>query len=132
MDDRFSILSGVVFDWSTGLAWQHRPATIRWLDAEAYATNLMLGDRSGWRLPSVGELCGLLDRTRYELASAFPGLGKRPDLWFWSSERWVGTDPDVPSDLAWFVDFATGMVWTSSVANDHQVRCVHPAWGPGG
>lgn len=54
---------GTVKDRETGLTWeQDDGGRMHFVDAQAYCEELMLGDFSDWRLPSIKELSTLIDR----------------------------------------------------------------------
>jgi len=96
----------VVTDRKTGLEWSAAtlPGRHNHADATKACTDLVLGDRTGWRLPTCDELLTLVDRTRHEPAidvAAFPDT--RSD-WYWTSTPWSPS----PESYAWFVDFSLG------------------------
>ena len=57
---------GTITDNSTGLMWQQKEDGEKriWNDSLSYCKSLSLVDKSGWRLPEINELKGLLDRTK--------------------------------------------------------------------
>ncbi|MGH7180698.1 MAG: DUF1566 domain-containing protein, partial [Nitrospiraceae bacterium] len=66
-DSRFTILSAfggaAVRDNETGLVWEKtlEMAELSWIDARAACINKDVGNRKGWRLPSISELASLID-----------------------------------------------------------------------
>jgi hypothetical protein len=66
---RFSVLSNMnnaaVLDRQTGLVWEKTPGTtpLHWStdQAIAHCNNLSVGNRKGWRLPTIQELATLVD-----------------------------------------------------------------------
>jgi uncharacterized protein DUF1566 len=67
---RFKLLSdfgnAAVFDKETGLVWERSPSTTSYtpLDAHAHCNTLLVGNRFGWRLPTIQELASLIDPTQ--------------------------------------------------------------------
>jgi len=65
--ERFQLVMGneAVLDRETGLVWAQAPdATTRtWDQAVSYCYQLNLGNRSGWRLPTITEAASLLDKS---------------------------------------------------------------------
>src|SRR5262249_36993193 len=57
--------SAAVLDRQTGLVWEKTPSTAPFLwasdQAIAHCNNLSLGNRKGWRLPTIQELATLVD-----------------------------------------------------------------------
>ena len=65
----------VVFDPSTNLIWQKDSKQVEtWKDALAYCKNLEYAGYSDWRLPNKNELVTLVDYSKAEPASSFPGM----------------------------------------------------------
>jgi hypothetical protein len=67
--DRFVVLSDfndeAVLDKETGLVWEKSPSTAKnvWTNAYRNCLNKVVGNRIGWRLPTVEELASLVDPT---------------------------------------------------------------------
>lgn len=52
---------GTVIDWNTGLVWQQEQLDgIAWSDADGICSDLDLGGRTDWRVPSTKELYSLI------------------------------------------------------------------------
>jgi len=113
MSERYRITGHTVLDTHTRLEWQAKQSgPMTWDAAMKYSAEL--GD--GWRLPTVEELETLVDRSRVDPASAFPGM---PSEWFWSSSSYAGG-----SSIAWGVTFSYGYVYGTGKASSNFVRCV--------
>lgn len=111
--------AGTVLDTQTGLEWQREvpPGRYTWAEAQQYAANLDL-DGGGWRLPTVRELFGIVDRAGCAPAIdvvAFPGT---PSEWFWTAT------PRGGKDFAWAVDFYVGSSFDCHTSLPYRVRCV--------
>jgi hypothetical protein len=137
---RFSVLSNMssaaVLDRQTGLVWERSPDTgpFQWGSDQAIAhcNNLSLGNRKGWRLPTIQELGSLVDpdpanagAPRLPPGHPFQNVG--PTTTYWSA------NPLTPETSAGF------FVWTLfafdgslngeiSIAN-HAVWCVRGGKG---
>jgi len=98
--------NGTVTDNVTGLVWQQDDNTSRNLGgATTYCNDLALAGYFDWRLPSVGELLGVVDYGRSFPAinqMVFPGV--KMD-WYWTSTTRVESTGTV-----WGVDFNRGFV----------------------
>ena len=65
----------VVFDSSTNLLWQKASKPVNsWKDALAYCQNLEYAGYSDWRLPNKNELVTIVDYSKADPASSFPGM----------------------------------------------------------
>ena len=110
---------GVVTDTWTKLQWQRGTAGSKiWSNAKTDCASLSL-EGSGWRLPWVRELFGLVDVEKGKLTidlTAFPGT---PMTTFWSASPLQGN-----SSAAWDVNFNSGKVNGGGVSATYQARCV--------
>lgn len=111
-DQRFVVLgafaNAAVLDKETGLVWEQSPrmTTHTWSQARTQCTSRMIGNRMGWRLPSVHELASLVDTS-----VAFPGptlpaghpFTNVNGINYWSAT----TNAENPAN-AWGVIFNTG------------------------
>ena len=77
----------LVLDKETGLIWARNAyltgTTLTWGDALNYCRGLTLGDRMGWRLPTVEELSSLVDpsRTAPALPTGHPFINVMYHYW---------------------------------------------------
>jgi hypothetical protein len=121
---KLTIVGGcsIVFDATTGLAWQRIPTgqTLGWLAALDHCENLEQDGFRDWRLPNIKELQTIVDDTRLDPAinvNAFPGT---PSELFWSSSPYIG-DPS----FAWAVNFTEGAaIHSAATSAARRVRCV--------
>ena len=108
----------VVDDYTTGLEWgrQPQPGTYTWAEASGQCGPKLSG--AGWRLPTLDELLGIVDKSKTPTIDpdAFPST---PPQFFWTSTPFIGQS-------YYYVDFASGSSGaTSTDANDKlYVRCV--------
>ena len=95
--------AGTVLDTETGLTWQREVSAdvYTWAAAKSYAARMDL-DGGGWRLPTVEELFGLVDRTRINPAIDTVAFPNTPIEYFWTVTPWVA------GGSAWFVSFDDG------------------------
>lgn len=123
----------VVLDKETGLVWArdaNLAGTKIWLDAIDYCSDLELGNRKGWRLPTVGELSNLIERSQVSpprLPTSHPFIGVEYD----SGEYYLTftTDVSLPHyiRLVWFREgtvgsmekISYGYVWPVFGGNGH-------------
>jgi len=142
---RFTVLvdfgKAAVLDRETGRVWERSPDTFQsqWLQAQAQCNLKNVGNRKGWRLPSVQELASLVDTTVFlpgpKLPAGHPFLNIKitgdPALppgtsasGYWTTTSW-SADPTV----AWDVEFQTGVVANTSKSVYHWVWCVRGGSG---
>lgn len=113
---------GTVRDNATGLIWQQgfSPSELPQAECVAYCTTLTTSG-GGWRLPSLLELCSIVDETRSDPAidlSVFPGTPMASS--FWSSSPVPGRP-----FYGWYVDHFDGdpsFAYGSGVPR--RARCV--------
>lgn len=118
MSERFVVEGGVVTDTKTGLQWEaEHHGMMTWDEALEYAKSLRLGGYDDWRLPTIEELLTLVDFSKTNPTSAFPGM---PREWFWSSSSYSGSS----SSNAWGVAFDYGDVDAGVKSNNANVRCI--------
>ena len=106
-------------DPNTGLEWQaESPGKMTWHEAQSYAQSLCWNDKADWRLPAVGELETLLDRSRYRPVMR-EEIPFRDDLSYWSSTTFGHN-----KNSAWIVMFDGAYVLSYYKTNKYFIRCV--------
>jgi Protein of unknown function (DUF1566) len=125
---RFVVLldwsSQAVLDRETGLVWEKSPQTTtsNWFGARGVCTGKTVGNRKGWRLPSMAELASLIDPS---VAAPGPKLPTgHPFTNVLLSNYWSATShPDVPTN-AWQVVVNNGNVDVTLKTDPNGVWCV--------
>lgn len=122
-------------DPKTQLCWQAKnyEGRISWSEAVAYCETLSLGGGPGWRLPTRGELIGILGDCDENVKSGDNGycnpcaysstcmeLFRDDSKDFWSSTI------DKATSRFWIVLFETGFVRLNDAFRSNRVRCVRP------
>jgi Protein of unknown function (DUF1566) len=95
-----------VLDRETGLVWERSPQTIveTWTVARFTCTNKTVGNRKGWRLPSIPELASLIDPTQSN-----PALPLLHPFNVLSANYWSATsDANGPLVGAWVMNLGNG------------------------
>jgi hypothetical protein len=112
-----------VQDTTTGLEWQRTDDGIKrsWRDSLDYCAGLSLGGLSGWHLPNISELLGIvqydaLNSNGVAIDPAFTGA--QADL-YWSS-----TENEGAPTLSWSITFNLGVVDGVTVSGLGYARCV--------
>jgi hypothetical protein len=133
---RFTILtefgSAAAFDKETGLVWQRSPSASRlnWFDAHDHCIGLNIGNRKGWRLPSVQELYTLLNPSVPYPGPALPT--GHPFTNVQSDYYWTSTTMALIPASAWLVYMGNGL---GTTAQDTKTDPDWFAWcvrgGPG-
>jgi len=91
--NRFKVLSvfnnAAVFDKETGLVWERSPSTSIFGASEAHfhCNTLVIGNRFGWRVPTIQELASLIDPTQSNpsLPVGHPFTNIHTDQLYWSA-----------------------------------------------
>ena len=100
----------LILDKETGLIWardaNHANGPKSWQHAILFCVNVSLGNRKGWRLPSLAELSSLVDPSVISptLPEGHPFVNVQP-LSYWSSTLY-----ETITTYAWRVNFANGYV----------------------
>ncbi len=106
---RFVLVMGgaAVLDEETGLVWEQAPGGLFvWTAAVQHCLQLSVGNRLGWRLPSVQELASLVDPTQ-------------------------PTDPRLPEGHPFSNVSPTGFYWSVTTAADFASFGINSAWVEG-
>lgn len=137
---RFIVLSNwqskAVLDRETGLVWEQSPLTtpVSTLPiAQRVCLQSTLGNRQGWRLPTIQELGSLVDPSQgalnqgagpeLALPIGHPFIGVQPEL-YWSS-----TNAAVSSEHVWGMTFRTGSFGQILKGGTKHVLCVRGGSG---
>lgn len=118
---------GTITDTSTGLMWEKlaQSTTYFWPQAKDYCENLILGEKSDWRLPTRNELQTIVDYTRKKPSidtTFFPDTAGVSDYDYWSSTKYAN-DPD-ETEQVWYVNFYSGYINHTGKRNYNFVRAV--------
>ena len=121
-----------VLDKETGLVWA-RDANIandiqEWEEAVLYCRNLNIGNRKGWRLPTVEELASLVDPSQSN-----PALPIGYDSYFsnvYSGGYWSSTTSESNIYSAWCVLMDDGDVYSAYKTFSYYVWPVRGGSGP--
>lgn len=101
---------GTVLDSLTGLVWQKQPSSAKrtWANALGYCRDLSLGGSKDWRLPNVGELSSLCDKSASLVADRLNGSGFGGIL---AQDYWTSTTYAPNTGHAWNVGMDDGEVY---------------------
>jgi hypothetical protein len=140
---RFIVLSNwggaAVLDRETGLVWEQSPDgtnTYQWENAQSHCNDLTVGNRKGWRVPTIQELASLVDPSAPSSGPALPPGHPFSNViyfFYWSSNT-LASDPN----YAWSVNFGSlphnpqppgGGVVTSTKTASRAVWCVRGGQG---
>jgi len=133
---RYKVLSAfgnaAVFDKETGLVWEQSPSTVTFNPSEAHAhcNTALVGNRFGWRLPTIQELASLIDPTQANPAlnsgHPFSNVNGTTDDCYWSATSGALEPP-------WSVNFGNnGLVTFGGCASGdgkNLVWCVRGGQG---
>ena len=112
-----------VLDTKTNLMWDAKARAVEGFQAaQAVPGTLSVAGFTDWRVPTVEELFGLADRTRYSPAIDTTFFPETPNDWFWSST----VDASSPSVCAWIVSFNYGDSDWGYQGAEGFVRAVRP------
>jgi hypothetical protein len=117
-----------VLDKETGLIWERSPsATVlkKWNEATIYCYHKAIGNRKGWRLPTVEELLSLVDQT--QSSPALPNGHPFNDVT--THGYWTATTVVNAPGQAWVVNIGSGNLDTDNKATEMFVWCVRGGQG---
>ena len=127
VDERFKVLLewNAVLDNETQLLWVKQPSDdiVRWKDALRRCNYLALGNRLGWRLPTIAELTSLTSGSGMGI-SYFGPFHVLPGVW-------SSTETGLNSDEAWFLHTGLYFATPSSKKSFYAAWCVrgkHPSF----
>jgi hypothetical protein len=118
---RYDVQASEALDPNTHLRWQRAvsPKSFSFPAARDYCSRLRVGEKKGWRVPTLGELLTLIDeRARSPMidSKTFPATPAEP---FWSSSTFANGN-----ELAWYVRFDHGNGLYGRLIEPFRVRCV--------
>ena len=122
-----------VMDRETGLVWETSPSlsTFQWEAAQIHCNQLAVGNRKGWRLPTIQELASLVDPTATSsptLPAGHPFTNVQSSAALPGSAYWSATTYP-PSGGAWLVVFSSGGVSFTGKFFDNFAWCVRGGHG---
>ena len=133
---RFIVLSNfggqAVLDRETGLVWERAPDAVKrtWSNAVVHCQRRELGNRQGWRLPSIHEIRSLADTSQVAPAlpagHPFTGVRFAPDDTYWSMTTDVLTAVRV---YTFTFNLAGFLIQTPKDFNDPFTWCVRGGAG---
>ena len=122
--ERFATVGdGVVLDSRTGLEWTSRDhlRSLAWDDADRYCRELSQGERTGWRLPEIGELRILYDKHAEQACGdrrcRLDPAVSLADPYVWSASS---VSPGIPT----YIDFSAGTSFSPGRSILRRVLCV--------
>ncbi len=123
-------------DRETGLVWEAAPDTDTniWANALRRCYDLEIGNRKGWRLPTIEELASLVDPSQNQPAlpagHPFEGVvsGVSGGTYYWSSNT-VNVELVPPVPIAWTVLIDGGTVIQRDKTQEHHTWCVRLGQG---
>ena len=114
---------GTITDNNTGLIWEKEftDDEYDWSEAVAHCDDLILANKTDWRLPNTRELVSIVNYGEYKPAideNFFPDIGSS------SSSHWASDEYQNDANDAWDVDFQYGEVDENLKSDGNYVRCV--------
>jgi hypothetical protein len=116
-----------VRDNETGLVWEQSPdpTPVLWTDALLICATKNVGNRKGWRVPSIPELASLVDPSVASPGPTLPAGHPFSNVQSSSAKGyWSATSMTANSALAWHVFFDNGAVTGNAKTVSDYVWCV--------
>jgi hypothetical protein len=123
-----------VRDNETGLVWEQSPGTgnFGWAEAQSVCNTNPVGNRLGWRLPTIQELASLIDPSvpppgpTLPVGHPFSNVQSDSLNLYWSATTFAGN-----TSVAWGVPFYNGGVnlGDKSASSNRLVWCVRGGQG---
>lgn len=112
-----------VTDNNTGFVWQRNEDGIlrSWFDATRYCEDLVIDNRSDWRLPNPQELIAIADYGRISPSIDTVVFPQASASDYWSN---LGPDPIINGQEAVVVNFSYGQYYVMDKYQTARVRCV--------
>ena len=132
---RFIVLSNfasaAVLDRETGLVWERSPGVATFPEhfAHVECVGKNVGNRLGWRMPTIQELSSLIDPTVPGLPPGHPFTDVQP------ASYWSATSNSVFANSAWGLDFVTNapvFLSKGALGAETHVWCVRGGQGTEG
>ncbi len=130
---RFIVLSNMnsaaVLDRETGLVWERSPSTeiLAWDRAHFHCNNLIVGNRKGWRLPTLQEVMSLIDPSASPPGPLLPA--GHPFINVTTSLVWSATTNFGDPSHAWGVILQDGNEFVTNKGGGAAVWCIRGGQG---
>ena len=131
---RFQVLSkftnAAVFDKETGLVWEQSPNgvdTRTWLNAQIHCNQKTVGNRKGWRLPTIQELASLVEPGDPPGGPDLPPGHPFDNVQ--SSDYWSATTSAGDTGSAWLVSLDTAPAEPTRDDRRHGAPCPYGFMG---
>jgi hypothetical protein len=126
---RFVVLASyngeAVYDQETGLVWEQSPITVPQPWAPGTCNDKVVGNRKGWRVPTVQELASLLDPS-LPFGPTLPAGHPFSNVHSWA--YWSATAAPDPR-FAWNVQFNNAVVILEARLTSRYYWCVRGGHG---
>lgn len=131
---RFVVLSNMgsdaVLDRETGLVWERSPSTstFTWGQGQVHCTVSTVGNRMGWRLPTIQELASLQDPTVPPFTGS-PTIPAGHPFTVQATTYWSATTRASDSSFAWDASFFGGGLGSVDKTDSIHAWCVRGGQG---